>query len=464
MADTISTSLELQLRGVREAVTGLNQVGASSRAMAMETEGHAEKFSKLSKVLGKAGGAGKFEFLVVSGISEAIDGAQGSWSKFLGSVGQTAAFAGAAIAIDAILTNAHALSDETDKLYESMGRKPPGMMQNWLTGWKMMLGFDSGNPENTSVGDTTAARESAAIKQGQAFLKTMKSENSPETKFDQWLNENKSTLTGMNIHEREALERKQWEAINEGVRIEKEKNKVNEEMTKRLEKKDPVAEMFFGGTKAQLPALEQYAQKYGVNMSAAEFGNELKSSPEKLKEVIEEYVKAQSEAAEFARKADAKSKEFANNVATKVAEGESSGQRDFSGERFLSLRRRNESMMGPQIDDRILMAQAKGETDRAEMAAREQLAADDANRSAMAERIKNPRFGGADIVGGVEAYRASNLVAFGNSVNPADKASAQQLTESQKQSRFQETMARAMETLERGSRSGSLFVIGAGSN
>lgn len=463
MADTISTSLELQLRGVREAVTGLNQVGASSRAMAMETEGHAEKFGKLSKVFGKVGGAGKLEFLAVAGIGEAIEGAHGSWSKFSQSLAQTGVYAGAAIAVGLIIDQARSLSEETDKLYESMGQKAPGMLKNWADGLGIVLGIESMNPQMQFVGHADKERKAQAIKQGQSFLGQLKSENSPEVKYNQWLQDNTSTLMGMNIHDREKLEREQWEAIKKSTDAEKERADVLKKMSASLANGEKAGSMYFGGLDAQRPALEKYQRDRNLEgIPTEELAKSL--SPSKMAGIIQDYVKSQEAAAELAQKAAEKSKEFANGVATKVAEGESSGQRDFSGERFLSLKRRNESMMGPQIDDRILMAQAKGETDRAEMAAREQLAADDANRAAMAERIKNPRFGGADIVGGAQAYRASNLVAFGNSVNPADKAAAQQLTESQKQSRFQETMARAMETLERGSRSGSLFVIGAGNN
>lgn len=137
MADNIVTSLELQLKGVQGAISGMNQVGAASRKMAFEAQAaETASFGKLAKFSGHIGGAGKYDYLFIKGIGEAIEQANGSWIKLSQGLATGAGFAAAAISINMVTEKAKELSDETDKLYEEMGKPKPGMFQNILDGYK----------------------------------------------------------------------------------------------------------------------------------------------------------------------------------------------------------------------------------------------------------------------------------------------------------------------------------------
>jgi hypothetical protein len=91
-------------------------------------------FTHLTRTIGFVGGASRHEMMAIMGLTDAIESAQGSWSKFATAAGSTAGFVGAAIALSVIIERAKELNTEIDKLNKEGGRPERGMLGNLISG------------------------------------------------------------------------------------------------------------------------------------------------------------------------------------------------------------------------------------------------------------------------------------------------------------------------------------------
>lgn len=161
MADeALMTEMRLQLVGVAEAVNGLKAVGMQSQTLGTYADQGGQKFGGLAKVIGHVGGVSRYEMMALRGLQEAIESAGNSWKGFAQSVGQTAAFAGLALALTWVVTKAKELSAETDEIYKKMGKPVPGFWANLATGWGFKGAQDGGGY------DAPTASERAGIHAG----------------------------------------------------------------------------------------------------------------------------------------------------------------------------------------------------------------------------------------------------------------------------------------------------------
>lgn len=122
-----SVEIEMKVRGAPEAKAAIEGVGDSARRVATTTGTSMDATSK-----------GFW----------ATEMAATNLQRTLTNLAKTAAFTAIGGGIAGVISNAKALSAEIDNIYKSMERPAPGFWGNITTGWKMMLGLDSGAPED----------------------------------------------------------------------------------------------------------------------------------------------------------------------------------------------------------------------------------------------------------------------------------------------------------------------------
>jgi hypothetical protein len=178
MGYSLATEIDVSTKGTATAAADLQRVAAASRQIGDAGERGGMGINHLARAFGQLGGANREVFMLIRGITEATETAEGSWSKFAGAIGDTAVFAGAAIGIAFVIDKAKELSKETDELWEKAGQRPQGLWHNLLQGF----GLESSPHVSGYVDDEEKDRaiERDRARRAKEGIELARTENSPE--------------------------------------------------------------------------------------------------------------------------------------------------------------------------------------------------------------------------------------------------------------------------------------------
>lgn len=174
--------------GTLNAVNRFRQLAAEQKKVVETTEAVTGKFTGLAKVIGHSFGAGRYEFMGIYAVGQVLEAAGKGMGTLMPMLANTAGFAAGAAGIGLVLMKAHSLSNETDKLTDNLkkfytdnesGLKNldsafGGYLNNWITGWKEILGKGTTGEGLTVLG---APSQAEVIRAYEGVTKTMLAEH-----------------------------------------------------------------------------------------------------------------------------------------------------------------------------------------------------------------------------------------------------------------------------------------------
>lgn len=182
--------LQITVDGAPKAVNDLNTVAAASRDAASAATRGSGSFTGLSRELSNMAGANRQVYMAMSGISEAINTAEGSWKKFTSRLGETTMFAGAVIGFEMVIKAAQKMSAQADDAWKSAGVGAQGFWKNWLIGAGIM---DAPKVKGAADAIVLTAEQKAQTrgKLAKTFIEQSRDEDSPEKETVRWTEANK---------------------------------------------------------------------------------------------------------------------------------------------------------------------------------------------------------------------------------------------------------------------------------
>lgn len=150
----------------------------------------------LSKIAGHLAGLDRTGFMAISGITQAVEEAGGSWSRFGAIIGNSALYGGAAIGIGLVINKAMDLNKEIQELQKNAGQPVKGFWENWADGWSEMVDRMQRKPINEVLNTSEEEKQGAKEKILPALMRNAKEsmrERTWEDDFRDWMANNIKT-------------------------------------------------------------------------------------------------------------------------------------------------------------------------------------------------------------------------------------------------------------------------------